>query len=140
LKDGLRILGLVPARGGTDHVPYLNIKRLGDCPLLAHTIQAAKASAWLDRLVVTTDDPLVADIARQYGADVPFLRPKELAGDLPSLKPVIVHAVREVEAEGPRFDVVVVLQATTPFRDGAAIDAAIERLLADELDAVISVT
>jgi len=140
VKGGLRILGVLPARGGTDHVPYLNIKRLGDCPLLAHTIQAAKASQFLDRLVVTTDDPLVADVARQHGADVPFLRPKELAGDLPSLKPVIVHAVREVEAEGRRFDVVVVLQATTPFRDGAAIDAAVERLLADDLDAVITVT
>jgi spore coat polysaccharide biosynthesis predicted glycosyltransferase SpsG/CMP-N-acetylneuraminic acid synthetase len=140
LKDGLRVLAVLPARGGTDHVPYLNIKRLGDCPLLAHTLQAAKASQSVDRVVVSTDDPLVADIARQYGADAPFLRPRELAGDLPSLKPVVVHAVRAVEEGGPRFDVVVVLQATTPFRDAAAIDAAVDRLLSADLDAVISVT
>jgi spore coat polysaccharide biosynthesis predicted glycosyltransferase SpsG/CMP-N-acetylneuraminic acid synthetase len=140
VKDGLRILAVLPARGGTDHVPYLNIKRLGDCPLLAHTLQAARGSQYVDRVVVSTDDPLVADIAREYGAEAPFLRPRELAGDLPSLKPVIVHAVHAVETEGVRFDVVVVLQATTPFRDAAAIDQSIERLLAADLDAVITVT
>ena len=140
MKDGLRVLAVLPARGGTDHVPYLNIKRLGDCPLLAHTLQAAKASEYVDRVVVSTDDPLVADIAREYGAEAPFLRPKELATDLPSLKPVIVHAVRAVEEGGPRFDVVVILQATTPFRDAGAIDAAVDRLLAADLDSVISVT
>jgi spore coat polysaccharide biosynthesis predicted glycosyltransferase SpsG/CMP-N-acetylneuraminic acid synthetase len=140
VKDGLRVLAVVPARGGTDHVPYLNIKRLGDCPLLAHTLQAAKASRSIDRLVVTTDDPLVAEVARAHGAEAPFLRPKELAGDLPSLKPVIVHAVRESEAGGAGFDIVVVLQATTPFREAAVIDEAIDRLVAGGYDSVITVT
>jgi CMP-N-acetylneuraminic acid synthetase len=93
VKDGLRVVAIVPARGGTDPVPYLNIKRLGDCPLLAHTLTAARAAPSVDRVVVTTDDPRVADVARSYGADVPFLRPPDLAADLPSLKPVIVHAV-----------------------------------------------
>ena len=140
MKDGLRVLAVVPARGGTDHVPYLNIKRLGDCPLLAHTLQAAKGSRYLDRIVVSTDDPLVAAVAREHGAEAPFLRPKELAGDLPSLKPVIVHAVRESEAPDAGFDIVVVLQATTPFREAAVIDQAIDRLVEGAFDAVITVT
>ena len=139
-KAGMRILAIVPARGGTDHVPYLNIKRLGDRPLLAHTLSAARASALVDRVVVSTDDAAVAEVARAHGAEVPFLRPPELARDIPSLKPVIAHAVGEVEAAGDRPDVVVVLQATTPFREASSIDLAIERLLAGGYDAVVSVT
>jgi N-acylneuraminate cytidylyltransferase len=140
VKDGLRVLAIVPARGGTDPVPYLNIKRLGDCPLLAHTLQAARAASCVDRLVVSTDDPQVAEVARAWGGEAPFLRPAGLAGDIPSLKPVIAHAVREMEAQGEKADLVVVLQATAPFRDGAAIDGAVERLVAGGYDTVLSVT
>jgi spore coat polysaccharide biosynthesis predicted glycosyltransferase SpsG/CMP-N-acetylneuraminic acid synthetase len=140
LKDGLRVVAIVPARGGTDPVPYLNIKRLGDCPLLAHTLMAARASLYVDRVVVTTDDPRVAEVARTHGGEVPFLRPPELAADLPSLKPVVAHAVQALEEAGETIDVVVVLQATTPFRDGSAIDEAVERLLAGGFDTVVSVT
>jgi CMP-N-acetylneuraminic acid synthetase/spore coat polysaccharide biosynthesis predicted glycosyltransferase SpsG len=140
MKDGLRVVAVVPARGGTDRVPYLNIKKLGDRPLLAHTLEAARGSQVVDRIVVSTDDPTVAEVARAHGAEVPFLRPKELAGDIPSLKPVIVHAVRELEAAGERADVVVVLQATTPFREARAIDEAVARLLAGGCDSVVSVT
>ncbi|HET7747136.1 MAG TPA: hypothetical protein VFM29_07530 [Vicinamibacteria bacterium] len=137
---GLRVVAVIPARGGTDTVPYLNIKRLGDCPLIAHTIEAARAAASVDRVVVSTDDAAVAEVARRYGAEVPFLRPQDLAADLPSLKPVIVHAVRELEASGERFDIVAVLQATTPFRDAAAIEGALERLVEGGYDTVLSVT
>jgi len=133
-------VAIVPARGGTDPVPYLNIKRLGDCPLLAHTLTAARDAPSLDRVVVTTDDPRVAEVAKGYGAEVPFLRPPDLAADLPSLKPVIVHAVGELEKSGERPDVVVILQATTPFRDGEAIESAITTLLAGAFDTVVSVT
>ncbi|HEY7412277.1 MAG TPA: hypothetical protein VII13_16130 [Vicinamibacteria bacterium] len=140
MKEGLRILAVVPARGGTDTVPYLNIKRLGDRPLLAHTLEAARAAPSVDRLVVSTDDPAVAEVARDHGADVPFLRPSDLAADIPSLKPVIVHAVRALEAEGDRFDLVVVLQATSPFRDAEAIEEALRRLVTGGFDSVISVT
>jgi spore coat polysaccharide biosynthesis predicted glycosyltransferase SpsG/CMP-N-acetylneuraminic acid synthetase len=140
VKDGARVVAVVPARGGTDRVPYLNIKRLGDRPLLAHTLDAAREAKSVDRVVVSTDDPRVAEVARRHAAEVPFLRPKELAADIHSLKPVIVHAVRALEAEGERADVVVMLQATTPFRDGAAIDRAVERLLEGGFDSVVSVT
>src|SRR5687768_8774426 len=85
VKDGLRVLAVVPARGGTDPVPYLNIKRLGDCPLLAHTLQAARAAGCVDRVIVSTDDPQVAEVARAWGGEAPFLRPADLAADIPSL-------------------------------------------------------
>ena len=97
LKEGLRVVAIVPARGGTDRVPYLNIKRLGDGPLLAHTLDAARGSRYVDRVVVSTDDAHVAEVARAHGAEVPFLRPPELAADLPSLKPVVAHAVHALE-------------------------------------------
>jgi CMP-N-acetylneuraminic acid synthetase len=139
LRDGLRVLAVIPARGGSDTVPYLNIKRLGDKPLLAHTLDAARASS-IDRVIVSTDDPRVAEAAAAAGADVPFVRPASLARDLPSLKPVIVHAVTEVERAGGPFDLVVVLQATSPFRGAAEIEEALTRLLAGGFDAVVSVT
>jgi len=138
--EGRRVLGVVPARGGSDRVPYLNIKRLGDKPLLAHTLQAARASLLLDRVIVSTDDERVAEVARDCGAEVPFLRPPELAGDIPSLKPVVSHAVAQLEASGERAQLVVVLQATTPFREASAIDAALTRLVSADLDSVVSVT
>ncbi len=140
MKAGLRVLAVIPARGGTDRVPYLNIKRLGDRPLLAHTIDAAKTSACVDRVVVSTDDERVAEIARSHGAEVPFLRPASLAADISSLKPVIVHAVEQSEADAGRFDVVVVLQVTTPYREAAAIDEAVARLVDGGFDSVVSVT
>jgi spore coat polysaccharide biosynthesis predicted glycosyltransferase SpsG/CMP-N-acetylneuraminic acid synthetase len=138
--DGLYVLAVVPARGGTDTVPYLNIKRLGDRALLAHTLDAARAAPSIDRLLVSTDDEKVVDVARRHGAEAPFLRPPELAGDIPSLKPVIQHAVAEAEKTGPRADVIVVLQATTPFRPASAIEEALARLVQGGFDSVISVT
>ena len=140
MKNGLRVLCVVPARGGTDSVPYLNIKRLGDRPLLAHTLEAAKGAACVDRVVVTTDDPRVAEVAKAHGGEVPFLRPTDLAADIPSLKPVIVHAVREIEKAGDRADIVVVLQATSPFREAEAVDQAVDRLVTGNYDTVLSVT
>ena len=134
------MVALVPARGGSDPIPYLNIKRLGDCPLLAHTLRAAKGSLYVDRVVVSTDDPRVAEVARTHGAEVPFLRPRELAADTPSLMPVFAHAVHTLEAAGESIDVVVVLQATTPFREATAVDQAVERLVEGGFDTVISVT
>jgi spore coat polysaccharide biosynthesis predicted glycosyltransferase SpsG/CMP-N-acetylneuraminic acid synthetase len=140
MKEGLYVLAVVPARGGTDTVPYLNIKKLGDRALLAHTLDAARAAPSIDRLVVSTDDERVLEVARRHGAEVPFLRPQELAADIPSLKPVIAHAVAEAEKTGPRADVVVVLQATTPFRGADAVEEALSRLMAGGFDSVISVT
>jgi CMP-N-acetylneuraminic acid synthetase len=136
----MRILFVVPARGGDREVPYLNIKRLGGLPLIAHTLVEAGKSRYPHTLVVSTDDDQVAQVAREYGADVPFRRPQELATDSAELKAIVRHAVDFVEErEKTRFDVVVTLQATSPFRTGRQIDEAIDRLLESDLDSVISV-
>ncbi len=136
----MRVTVVIPARGGSDRVPYLNIKRLGDAPLLAHTIRAAKEAKDIDRIIVSTDDETVAEVARAHGAEVPFLRPKELSGDLSSLMPVVRHAVLESEKDHPRADVVLVLQATTPFRTSRSIDEAIAKIATGRFTAVVSVT
>jgi len=135
----MRIIFVVPARGGDREVPYLNIKRLGGLPLIAHTLVEAGKSRYPHSLVVSTDDDQVAQVAREYGAKVPFRRPAELASDTAELKAIVRHAVTFVEEqEKTRFDVVVTLQATSPFRTGRQIDEAIDQLVAKELDAVIS--
>jgi spore coat polysaccharide biosynthesis predicted glycosyltransferase SpsG/CMP-N-acetylneuraminic acid synthetase len=136
----LRVTAVIPARGGSDRVPYLNIRRLGDAPLLAHTIRAAKGAKGIDRVIVSTDDETVAEIARLHGAEVPFLRPKELSGDLSSLMPVVRHAVLESEKGHERPDVVVVLQATTPFRTARSVDEAIAKIRTGRFSAIVSVT
>lgn len=133
-------LAIIPARGGSDRVPYLNIKRLGDAPLLAHTIRAAQEAGTIDRVVVSTDETGVAEIARSHGAEAPFIRPSDLSKDLSSLMPVVEHAVLEAEKTGPRPDVIAILQATTPFRSSEAIDEAVRKLRGGDWTAVVSVT
>ena len=138
MKDGKRVIAVVPARGGDHEVPYLNIKKLGSLPLVAHTLREAQQSQYLDRIIVSTDDDQVARVALEYGAEVPFERPKSLA-EAP-LDPVIRHAVETIEDQsGERCDVVVALQATSPFRTARQIDEAIDALVAHDHDAVISV-
>ena len=138
MKDGLRVIAVVPARGGDPEVPYLNIKRLGALPLIAHTLREAEESKYIDRLIVSTDDDHVARVAREYDAEV-VKRPEELARDLSEIRTVIRHAVETVEAESDtRFDIVVTLQATSPFRRAEQIDTAIEELIQKGFDAVIS--
>jgi len=138
MKDNLRVIAVVPARGGYDEVPYLNIKKLGPLPLIAYTLTEARKSRYIDRVVVSTDDDQVAEVARRYDAEVPFRRPAELSGNIPHIKPVIAHAVEFLEGEGERVDLVVTLQATSPFRTAEPIDRALEKLLAENLDSVIS--
>ncbi|MGH9390233.1 MAG: cytidylyltransferase domain-containing protein, partial [Vicinamibacteria bacterium] len=138
--DLMRVIFVVPARGGDREVPYLNIKKLGAHPLIGHTLSEAKKSRYLDRLIVSTDHPKVKEVAEEYGAEVPFLRPAELASDSAELKAIVRHAVTFIEArETIRFDVVVTLQATSPFRSARQIDEAVQTLLDDDkLDSVIS--
>jgi CMP-N-acetylneuraminic acid synthetase/spore coat polysaccharide biosynthesis predicted glycosyltransferase SpsG len=141
MKGALRVIAVVPARGGYDEVPYLNIKKLGAMPLIAHTLRHAADSRYIDRVVVSTDDDEVAEVAREYGADVPFRRPAELSGQIPSLKPVIAHAVEFLENnEGEKCDVVVMLQATSPFRTARQIDEALDKLVEGDFDSVISLS
>jgi CMP-N-acetylneuraminic acid synthetase len=135
----MRVLGLIPARGGSKGVPRKNIRTLGGKPLIAHTIDAARNATLVDRIVVSTDDVEIATTSKSLGADVPFLRPASLARDETPMFPVIVHALKAVIAGGWTPEAICLLQPTFPFRRSEDIDACIEALQARGADCVISV-
>lgn len=128
-------LGLIPARGGSKGIPRKNIRSIAGKPLIAWTIEAALAARGIDRVVVTTDDEEIAEVARSYGAEVPFMRPATLASDeAPGIVPVL-HAIEAL----PGFDRVMLLQPTSPLRDASAIDAMIAYADGHGLRSVVSV-
>jgi CMP-N-acetylneuraminic acid synthetase len=135
----MRVLGLIPARGGSKGILRKNVRLLGGKPLLQWTIDASLSARTLSSIVVSTDDEEIAAIARRCGATVPFLRPTELATDDTPTLPVVEHALRTLESNGDRFDAVCLLQPTNPFRTSADIDACVELLAASDADAVVSV-
>jgi CMP-N,N'-diacetyllegionaminic acid synthase len=135
----VRVLAVIPARGGSKGVPRKNLKALGGLPLIAWTIRAAAAAKGLSRVIVSTDDAEIATVSREHGAEVPFMRPADLATDSAKSIPVIQHALKAAETGDKPFDAVLMLQPTTPFRTAADIDAAVERLDQTGADSVISV-
>lgn len=137
----MRVLGVIPARGGSKGVPRKNVRTLLGKPMIAYTIEAALAAhPPLSRLLVSTDNDEIADISRQYGADVPFMRPAELATDKARSLPVIQHAVRFVETqEGRPYEWVLLLQPTTPLREAQDIQSAIALAALSQYDSIISV-
>lgn len=136
----MRVLGVIPARGGSKGVPSKNIRRLDGQPLIQYTIEVAARARGLTDWLVSTDDEEIAAVARRLGAPVPFIRPAELATDSAAAIPVLQHAVRSMESAcGSRYDAVLMLQPTTPFRTAHDIDSAIERLVRTGADSVISV-
>src|SRR4030043_381549 len=92
--DKYKVVCVIPARGGSKGVPRKNIKNLAGKPLIAYTIEQALQSQYIDRTIVSTEDKEIADIAKQYGAEVPFMRPKDLAGDLVATVDVLLHAIK----------------------------------------------
>lgn len=136
-----RILAVIPARGGSKGVPRKNIRPVCSKPLIAYTIETALAARHLfHRVIVSTDDEEIADVARRYGAEVPFIRPDDLAGDRVAMLPVLQHAVRFVEAQDDvALDWVCLLQPTDPLRVVADIEEAIQLGQAGGCDSVISV-
>jgi CMP-N-acetylneuraminic acid synthetase len=134
----MRFLGVIPARGGSKGVPGKNIRPLAGKPLIAWTIEAAKASGAIDRLVVSTDDEKIAEVARQYGAEV-RMRPAALAGDDTPTRPVLEHVAKELEGEGDGFDAVVTLQPTSPLRLPRHVAEACAQFAADpNADSLVS--
>jgi CMP-N,N'-diacetyllegionaminic acid synthase len=134
-----RVLGLIPARGGSKGVPRKNIRPLRDRPLLKYTADAARAARRLTHVIVSTEDDEIAEIGRACGLDVPFLRPAELARDETPMLPVVIHALRWFEERGRHFDAVCLLQPTNPFRRPEDIDACIAMLEEKNADAVVTV-
>jgi N-acylneuraminate cytidylyltransferase len=135
------VLALIPARGGSKGIPRKNLRLVGGRPLVARSIDHARASRRITRVIVSTDDLEIAAVARREGAEVPFLRPAELAGDATLDLPVFRHALRWLETqEGYRPELVVHLRPTSPFRDPARIDEAVELMLSHpDADALKSV-
>jgi CMP-N,N'-diacetyllegionaminic acid synthase len=135
----MRVLGVVPARGGSKAIPGKNLADVGGVPLLAWTADAVDGSV-LTRCLLSTDDHRIADVGRTFGLDVPFLRPAELATDSASSIDVALHALETVEASGDTpYEAVMLLQPTSPFRTREDIDRAVAMLDASGADSVISV-
>lgn len=135
----MKILGLIPARGGSKGIPGKNIKKLGGKPLLQYTTESAKQSCLLNRVILSSDDREIIGVAEKIGLEVPFLRPQELAQDDTSSLAVIQHALHFFAKKGEQFDAVCLLQVTSPFRRKGLIDAAIEKFSKDNFDSLVSV-
>ncbi len=126
----IEVLAIIPARGGSKGIPRKNIRSFAGYPLIAWSIAAARQSQTVTRTIVSTDDEEIAAVARQYGAETPFLRPSELAQDTTTDLPVFVHALRWLEEqEGYRPAVIVQLRPTSPIRPPDCIDRAVSLLL-----------
>lgn len=126
--DGLSVLAVIPARGGSKGVPRKNLRLVGGKPLIAWTIQAALDSRSIDRVVVSTDDEEIGSVSREWGADVPFMRPSELSSDSAPGDAPFRHAAEMV----PGHDLAVLLQPTSPLRGHADIDGCIELAIASD--------
>lgn len=136
----MRILGVITARGGSKSIPRKNIKELGGKPLIAYTIAAAKESGVFDRVILSTDNQEIADVAKGYGCEVPFLRPAELAEDKTPTLPVLQHAVAWLK-DNERYwpDAVMLLQPTAPLRQSAHIKEAVALFSDSGADSLVSV-
>ncbi len=126
----MEVLSLIPARGGSKSIPHKNIRAFADHPLIAYSIAAGKTAATVTRVIVSTDDEEIAIVARSYGAETPFLRPKDISlDDTPDL-PVFQHALKWLaEQEDYKPDIVVQLRPTSPLRRVEQIDQCVYRLL-----------
>ena len=135
-----RLLGVISARGGSKGIPKKNIAAVAGHPLIAWTIAAAQESGVIDRLIVSTDDPDIEKVARQYGAETPFVRPAELATDTTPSTDVVLHAVEWLEHnQGYRPTHVLLLQPTSPLRSATDIREALRLALERRADSVVSV-
>jgi len=134
-----KMLGIIPARGGSKGIPGKNIRMLGGKPLIYYAVRAARESGLVDRLILTTDSAEIADVGKSLGIEMPFIRPANLAQDDTPMFPVIDHAVQFVESRGWQPDIILLLQPTAPLRQPEHIQAAVKILTETKCDAVASV-
>ena len=140
MRQGYRILAIIPARGGSKGVPRKNIKHLAGKPLLAWTVETALSLDCLDRVILSTDDEEIAGIGKRYGADVPFLRPTEIAADDTTDMPVYEHALNWLEQhDGFIPDIIVWLRPTVPLRSAGDIECSLDLLIKKRPDWVRSI-
>ncbi len=135
----MNVLAVIPARGGSKSIPRKNLAEVGGRPLISYVIEAARNAGRVDRVVVSTEDDEIARVARDWGAEVPFRRPDELATDDVSIIPVVRHAMQEMDQIGFCSDAVISLQPTSPFLEGEDIDRTVLKLEETRADSVVSV-
>lgn len=129
MENDLKILCIIPARGGSKGVPKKNIKLLANKPLIAYTIQTALSSKMINNIVVSTDSKEILNVAKEYGVNTPFLRPKEFSKDSSLDIEYINHTLNMLEKDGYTPDLIVLLRPTTPLRDSLLIDEAIHKII-----------
>jgi N-acylneuraminate cytidylyltransferase len=135
----LRILGIIPARGGSKGVPRKNIKLLNNKPLIQYSIESALRSKLLTSVIVSTDDIEIAQISIELGAEVPFMRPNNLATDSAKSIDVVLHAIAELEKINLFFDAICLLQPTNPYRENGLIDLCITKFTNNDYESLITV-
>lgn len=137
--DNKKILAIIPARKGSKGIVNKNTIDVRGKPLIAYTIDAAKQSKYIDDVIVSTDGESIADISVFYGAEVPFLRPEILANDTAKTIDAIIYTVEKLEKMNRLYDVVVLLQPTSPLRQTNHIDEALEKFFASSMQGLVSV-
>lgn len=135
---GSKVLGLIPARGGSKGVPRKNIRELDGIPLIAHSIHVGLDATVIDSVVVSTDDDEIAQVAESYGGRVPFMRPPDLATDETPTAPVITHTLETLHSHGEEYDTFVLLQPTSPLRTTTHINEAYSLYKKSGAESVIS--
>ncbi|MEZ8985209.1 CMP-N-acetlyneuraminic acid synthetase [Vibrio cyclitrophicus FF160] len=135
--DGKKVFAVIPARGGSKRLPRKNILPLGGKTLIGWTVEAAKNSAYVDDIFISTDDQEIADVVSQFGITIPELRPEGLSTDSATTQSVLFYTLEKYAKEA---DIVVLLQPTSPFRTAKHIDKAIESLVEKSAFSVVSVT
>lgn len=135
----MSIVAVIPARGGSKGIPRKNLVRIAGRPLIAYAIDAARTAASVDRVLISTDDSEIADVARELGAEVPFLRPRELADDAAPMLGVLWHALAWLESQGVAVEALVLLQPTSPLRTGRHVEEAVALFRSAPASSVVSV-
>ncbi len=135
----MKVLGIIPARGGSKGVPNKNIKLLVEKPLLQYTSEIVLQSKYLTKVILSSDSDEIINVGKQLGLDVPFKRPDHLATDESPTIDTIIHALEYFKSKGIEFDAVCLLQVTSPFRTSGFLDAAIEKFILKNTDSLISV-
>lgn len=134
--NSMKVLALIPARGGSKGLPRKNLLKVAGRPLIAWTIDAALKSSVIDQLILSSDDAEIMEVAKAFGCAVPFKRPSNLASDTASSMDVVLHAINEL----PSFEYIILLQPTSPMRTATDIDAAFKLLIATSAPSCVSVT
>lgn len=135
-----KIIAVIPARGGSKGIPHKNIIDLCGKPLISYSIIEGLKSKYIDYLMVSTDDEEIAEIAKKHGADVPFIRPVDLATDTSKTIDVVLHVLGNLKKQGHLYDVLVLLQPTQPLRTSTDIDLAIERYFETGCKSLVSIS